>query len=58
MKCVKPICTNKILLQWNKKNINTKITKQKYITRLYFKLMLNKLNVMGGPTFSYTPLGI
>lgn len=41
-----------------KNNINIKITKQKYSTRLYFKLMLNKLNVMGGPTFNYTPLGI
>jgi hypothetical protein len=34
-----------------------KKTKQGYGVRSYFRLMLNKLKVMGGPTSIYTPLG-
>jgi hypothetical protein len=38
-------------------NVNTKGTKQNNITRLYLILMLNKLKLMGGLIFIYTPLG-
>jgi hypothetical protein len=38
-------------------NINTKGTKQDYGIKLYLKLTLNKLNIMGGSSFVYTPLG-
>ncbi len=30
--------------------------KQGYKVRSYFRLMLNKLKIMGVPTFIYTPL--
>lgn len=46
------MCKTKVLtyLHYNKnKNVNIKITKQDYGTKLYFKLMLNKLKVIGGP---------
>jgi hypothetical protein len=45
-----------ILIVIKYENVNTKETKQNYETRLYLKLMLNKLNVMRGFTFIYTPL--
>jgi len=46
-------CKTKVLtyLHYNKnKNVNIKITKQDYGTKLYFKLMLNKLKVIGVPS--------
>jgi hypothetical protein len=39
-------------------NINIKGIEQGYGIRLYLKLMMNKLKVIGGPTFICTPLGI
>ncbi len=38
-------------------NVNTKGTKQDYGIRSYLKLVLNRLHIMGDPTFIYTPLG-
>jgi hypothetical protein len=38
-------------------NINMKGTKRGYGIKLYFKLMLNKLNIMKGSSFIHTPLG-
>jgi len=37
--------------------MNMKWNEQGYGARSYFKLMLNKLKVMGGFTFVYIPLG-
>jgi hypothetical protein len=34
-----------------------KITKQGYGARLYFRFVLNKLKLMGGPISIYIPLG-
>jgi hypothetical protein len=38
--------------------MNMKKNEQGNSAKLYFKLVLNKLKVMGGTTFIYTPLGI
>ncbi len=39
-------------------NMNMKKNEQGNGAKLHFKLVLNKLKVMGGTTFIYTPLGI
>ncbi len=40
------------------KNMNMKKNEQGNRAKIYFKLALNKLKVMGGTTFIYTPLGL
>lgn len=40
------------------KNMNMKKNEQSNGAKLCFKLVLNKLKVMGDTTFIYTPLGI
>jgi hypothetical protein len=56
MKCTKQKC-NKTFIVIKYENINTKLIGQSYKTKSYFKLILNKLNVIRGSTIIYTPLG-
>jgi hypothetical protein len=56
MKCAKQKC-NKNFIVIKYENINTKLIEQSYKTKSYFKLILNKLNVIKGFTIIYTPLG-
>jgi hypothetical protein len=56
-KCTKQKC-KQLFIMLKYKNINTERNKQSYRTGLYFKLMLNKPNIMEGCTFFYTFLKI
>jgi hypothetical protein len=51
MKC-KQKCEQFFL--WKYENVYTKGIEQCYRSQSYFKLMLNKLNIMGTCTFIYT----
>jgi len=50
-------CVNKPLIWYNMKMYTHNKIEQDYGTRSYFKLVLYRLKVMGGPTTIYTPLG-
>jgi hypothetical protein len=56
IKYVKQKCKWKFILV-TYETMNMKRSEQGYDARSYFKLVLNKLKVMGGFTFVYIPLG-